>query len=503
MKFKVQLLLFFFCISSLYTFSFAQQNAEKQIINGLEYYVYSVKQGEGLYSISQKYGVSQEDINKLNPKIKNGLRAGQVILIPIKKKKQVEQGFILHQVKDDQTLFAISKKYNVAIEKIISANSEIGKDGEIKAGMFIKIPTQKEKKNVSVIDRIKNKITTKKRKNKYKIAYLLPFMSSHYGSNVNPTATKFIQFYMGSLLAINNHKNHDVTYEIFAYDIEKSEQKLHEVLNNPQMQDMDLIFGPAYTAQVPVLVDFAKRRRIYTVVPFSPNIENLESNPYVFQFNSTQEYKNEITIDFIKKNYFLQNILIVKTGVTYPNHHLKEWYYLKNKMSGLSIPYKEISKNNLVGNLSKKEKNLIIFDAEKHQNVKELLNYLQQLSSEYDIAVLGQYAWRGTEGAKPKMYYITSFKGKNKGTTYYETEYRKFYGEKQPILNPRFDLLGYDLTTFFISIVSASQKGLTFKRQPKLVWQGVESDFIFEKQGRKGGYMNKELFLITDEATQK
>ena len=55
-----------------------------QTIDGVEYYIYPVKRSEGLYRISVNFGVTQEEIIRLNPEVKDGLRAGQLLFIPKK-----------------------------------------------------------------------------------------------------------------------------------------------------------------------------------------------------------------------------------------------------------------------------------------------------------------------------------------------------------------------------------------------------------------------------------
>ena len=49
-------------------------------IGGKEYYMHHVKQGQTLYSISKAYNVSIEEIERLNPEVKNGLKAGVYIV---------------------------------------------------------------------------------------------------------------------------------------------------------------------------------------------------------------------------------------------------------------------------------------------------------------------------------------------------------------------------------------------------------------------------------------
>ena len=53
-------------------------------IGGKEYYMHRVAQGQTLYGIAKAYQVTVEDIEKLNPEVKEGLKAGYVIGIPAK-----------------------------------------------------------------------------------------------------------------------------------------------------------------------------------------------------------------------------------------------------------------------------------------------------------------------------------------------------------------------------------------------------------------------------------
>ena len=54
-------------------------------IGGKEYYLHNVKAGQTLYGISQAYNVSIEEIEKLNPEVReNGLKVGHVLGIPVR-----------------------------------------------------------------------------------------------------------------------------------------------------------------------------------------------------------------------------------------------------------------------------------------------------------------------------------------------------------------------------------------------------------------------------------
>ncbi|MDX9697465.1 MAG: LysM peptidoglycan-binding domain-containing protein [Bacteroidales bacterium] len=121
-----------------------EKSTDKVIIGGQVYYVHIVKKGETLYSLSKAYEVSQKDIAKENPEIFLGLIIGQALKIPHIKSDKVNedqedtQNFIYHRVKKSQTLYSLSRKYDVSQEEIIKYNPSV-KYG-ITIDQIIKIP---------------------------------------------------------------------------------------------------------------------------------------------------------------------------------------------------------------------------------------------------------------------------------------------------------------------------------------------------------------------------
>ncbi|MGN0186653.1 MAG: LysM peptidoglycan-binding domain-containing protein [Paludibacteraceae bacterium] len=112
-------------------------------IDGKNYYSYTVVPKDGLYAIARKFGVSQADLHNCNPNLSEGLKIGQVLLVPVVEKVRpdtISTEFILHQVQPKQTLYALSRKYNVTISDLLKYNPELA-DG-LKVGQQLKIPKQ-------------------------------------------------------------------------------------------------------------------------------------------------------------------------------------------------------------------------------------------------------------------------------------------------------------------------------------------------------------------------
>lgn len=97
-----------------------------------------VKPGESLFSIAQYYGVSLNELIRINPQIKdpNKIDVGQKIAIP----RQPNGNIATYTVKPGDTLYKIAQKYNVTVEALQFANPQIKDPNQIFPGQRINIP---------------------------------------------------------------------------------------------------------------------------------------------------------------------------------------------------------------------------------------------------------------------------------------------------------------------------------------------------------------------------
>ncbi|SMO41403.1 ABC-type branched-chain amino acid transport system, substrate-binding protein [Saccharicrinis carchari] len=121
--------------------------ADKVIVDGKTFYLYKVKKGEGFYGIAKRYGVSQKEIHEANPNSIFGLNPGDILYIPVIEGRNSNileinesDDFIYHTVQKGQTLYYLSKKYEIPIDSIKKYNA--GLDKELLVGAILKIPAQ-------------------------------------------------------------------------------------------------------------------------------------------------------------------------------------------------------------------------------------------------------------------------------------------------------------------------------------------------------------------------
>lgn len=104
-------------------------NDNDNIDTGNEIYV--VKKGDSLWSISRKYNVTVQDIQALNNLEDNTLIVGQELYIPL----SVKETYIVER---GDTLWSISKKFNVSVQNLKDENNL--KDNTLSIGQQLIIP---------------------------------------------------------------------------------------------------------------------------------------------------------------------------------------------------------------------------------------------------------------------------------------------------------------------------------------------------------------------------
>lgn len=131
-------------LSIFMSFSAFSQNSsyETTKIDGKEFYIYNVGHAEGFYSLTRRFNVSQQEIEKYNPETKAGLKNGQRILIPVQSDsipaKSTSEQYFIHTVQPGETLNALSRTYQVSVNDIMALNP--GMDKSLIIGHEVRIP---------------------------------------------------------------------------------------------------------------------------------------------------------------------------------------------------------------------------------------------------------------------------------------------------------------------------------------------------------------------------
>ena len=83
---------------------------------------YTVKSGDSLWSIAQKFDTTVDAIKVTNNLMSNLLQIGQVLIIPMSSKQEENQD-ILYTVKSGDSLYKIANKYNTTVSELMRYNN--------------------------------------------------------------------------------------------------------------------------------------------------------------------------------------------------------------------------------------------------------------------------------------------------------------------------------------------------------------------------------------------
>ena len=305
-KINIYVLTFFLSLAGVSIY--AQNNRSQVVITSGQdnnVFFHTIEKGQTVYAIATMYGVTPDDIYRLNPDSKEGIKAGATLKIPQRDivggtAKKQDGNYIFHTIQPKETLYSLSIRYTVPATAIVKANPGLStstftigktiripatqvedlpttelktvtkeieytvqkketmyricrkfnissyeliklnpklKEG-VKAGMTIKIPVQAEENMTTepattmLSERDVNALLSEpksiERVNSVKVALLLPFMTNE---TIPSTETqRFIEYYEGLLLAVDSLKNTGCSIDLSVYDTGNGTKKLKEIL---------------------------------------------------------------------------------------------------------------------------------------------------------------------------------------------------------------------------------------------------------------------------------
>ena len=498
---------------------------------------HKVEKKQTLFAISHLYNVSQEDILKYNPDVEDGLHIGTILKIPTAKKVKTQEiqsvakpsivniktsensKLKTHIVLAKETLYSISKMYNVDIAKIVELNP--GADKKLSIGTELKIPgAENTKSESSVADETNNKPISNINFNNIfnliesafntddsktlRISFLLPFMLD--ASKYDSATDRFVNFYAGALIALKEAKENGISIQVYTYDTGKTEEKLISVLANDELKTMDMIIGPAYSNQVAIMGDFAKENKIKALIPFSSKIPEIDKNPYLFQFNPGIDSELKFISDLLNGKYKKTNIVFVEIPeISYFDDGKLLEEKLKKALSANKREYSIVNVNtseniDFSKSIKKGVKNIIIFNTDKFAYVSPYMTALKDIATDTDVTLFEQYSWKDQPEKIAQGIRISPFT-----STMDQNQLSKFNQQFSENFNwnvasdtPRYDILGYDITTYFIQFLKEYGKKLPEKQLLKNNSNWIQSQPEFQRTSEHSGYINQQLYLTED-----
>lgn len=479
-------------------------------INGQIYYRYTVERSIGLYRISLNFGVTQEDILKANPHLQHqGLRFEEVILIPAKNisldisttdapKASAKSSEQTRDKKRGRMVFFDDDK---RIEKKLATKKPINRKATeqkvVEQATFDKKPHSPEPivsdtidiDTVVFVDSLHTEALPKIDSTATQLAFLLPLHADAIKREKN--MERFYDFYAGALIAIYEAQAKGQMLKVFTYDIGKTANRTKEILQqHPEIRQMDAVIGPAYSQQVAMVMDSLCKDSVRMLIPFLSRVEGIATHPNVFKFNPSEQIEADTIARYLAQKGGSVNCVLVesKEGEVIPSG-IKALHAAlqREQVPTTTISLRALLTDSVGGEFRSDVENIVIFNTERYANLQTVMPHLLKLCGNYRITLYSHYSWQSENIILPQLY-VSVFAQEPYIPETYQTLFDRYFAHELSSTHPRYDLLGYDLTSHLLHTLH-HQTG-------NEVWEGTQTNIHYQQTAPEGGFENHIIHII-------
>jgi LysM repeat protein len=407
---------------------------------------------------------------------------------------------IEHTILNHETLYSISKRFMVPVEELQKLNGL--KNSKINPGDKLRIPVKKESIEVVKIREVPQKETRKvdstllyPKKDRYNVAILLPFNLDKGGND--QLATLATDFYMGVQLALDSLEKLGLKAEVFVHDVKSDSASLKKILLKPEFKSMDLIVGPLMADNAEVVSRWCKLNGIRQICPVTANPSVLNGNPFVYQAVPSDVTLMQGLARFVLSEHTGDQIILVKSGLEKDkvNYEAFRSAFMTIEFKGTRPKLIEATMDNYTTFLKKGMGTVYIFPTIDRSSANKFHNAINVASAKINansLYVYGTKDWLNFEDlAIYNGNYAFGFPSPNDFNYDYEkvkSLHRKFRMKYSTDMS-KIAVQGFDVAYYFLA-------ELLMNREIK---SGIMNDFEMSQAGTGNGYENIKTFILRQE----
>ena len=426
--------------------------------------------------------------------------AALCLTVGVASAQESEQIRGLHKVKKKETVFGISRMYDLTIEQLMKANPEMNEPGyELKKGDVLKIPFATLQVAAPVAKEPDMDVTDDVRKRAIRLGVMLPL------HNVNGDGKRMVEYYRGVLMACDSLKQRGVSVDIHAWNAAE-DGNINEILNDEAAAKCDLIIGPLYSKQMAALSAFVEKHKIKLLIPFSINAPQLADNKYIYQVYQSHITQNSATIEHFVKGFKNYHTVIIDCNDSTSNkgefttalRRQLEQQKMTCNITNLKSGESDFSKA-----FSRTKPNVVILNTGRSPELGvafSKLNGLKVTDPDLAITMFGYTEWLMYTRTHLENFYrfntyipsVFYYNPLSASTKRLQQKFRwNFHTDMQNNL-PRFALTGFDHAYFFLmGLHREGRKFLGAESNPDY----VQTPLQFERYGNGGLRNHTQLFV--------
>lgn len=418
------------------------------------------------------------------------------LAIPTVVSSQTTKWQDLYKVKKKDTIYGISRKYNITIDELINANPDMKAPGySLKKGdqLLIPFPSAKAESRATVAQ--------KDVAANLRVGVMLPL------HNVDGDGQRMTEYYRGILMACDSLKTSGINTNVYAWNV-PIDADVNSVLADANAAKCDLIFGPLYTKQVPAIGEFCRKHNIRLVIPFSISGNDVASNPMIYQVYQPESLFTESSVNaFVKSLGGKHPVFIDCNDATSKKGTFTS--ALRKKLEAIGVNYSITNINSSEAVFAKafaqERGNVVVLNTARSPELNTVLAKLDVLKKSQPLVAISLYGY--TEWLmytkvyrdyfhKYDAYIPTSFfyNSSSNGTVELENSYKHWFKSTMRESLPRFAITGYDHARFFLGGICRYGKSFNGTSQQQTATP-LQTSLKFKRLSG-GGLQNVSFLLV-------
>lgn len=497
-------------------------------INNIYFKTIDVEPQATLYSLAVIYNTTVQRLLELNPELKNGLKSGQKIKVPAygfnasdkivevvpSKPKTSETKFTTITVEPKQTLYSISRLYDVSVAEIVKLNPDLNQG--LRSGMELIIPN-----NGSIVEKAGNEVdfeipevstggfvdftNSVIRNERKEIALLLPFNVNKAGIDIDTRLNTdgflnlTLDFYTGALMAIDYAKDLGLPLTVNVYDSNetKTSSSVKSLFRSENFDDTDVIIGPFFKNNVDEAVKVLPNDKVIVVSPLS-NEKATASNRLVQTMPYSDVLKSQVLDHFIRSG---AKITVVVDDKKTSTKQFMQRHYPNVKMISATL-LSDIDKTLVSG-----QNNVFVLDSNSIASALLMTEKLKNKVGTFNIQIASFDKSDIFDYSEIKIQTLVDLKytfpsvTRDGGETKLESVFAKNYKEKYNVYPNRFATRGYDVT---LDVILRMFQKDGFLKTAGQKTQEIENRFVYSRNP-EGTIRNTGVYLMqySDDLTVK
>ena len=483
---------------------------------------YTVQPKEGKWRIAYKFGVTVEELEVLNPGITEVLKEGDVINVPNLKdeaEKQFDDQYSYYKVLPKEGFYRLKLKLDLEQDQLEALNPELKEIG-LKSGMILKIPHSDAIEGLiegeSEVVNLVNSISDFETKH---IAIMLPFRMHRVDFDSISDAKKSLKkdpylnvsldFHSGVLMALDSLKTLGISLKVDVYDTRYEVSEVSRIIRENDFENIDAVIGPLTPASFNKVASELEK---YNTPVISPIGTKLKLHDNVFQSRPSDDLLKTKVINFAKSDSLIGNVIVIADtkNVATANELKREFNIAKLVYSRKSKEGEDeffVTKEDIEGAL-KPGKNLVFLETQNEGYASNVTSVLASLNNKVDpesteepseivlVTTNINSAFEGdqinnTHLSNLQFHFATASKEYNENDN---NAFVKKYDKLYNITPNKRAVRGFDLTMdVVLRLVSSDDLYTSVNNAP--LTEYVENKFAYKKK-LFGGYYNDSVYLV-------